>query len=200
MGHDVEVRFRLSDRDPGLQAPEQEPVARERAPLRLLRPARLLGHPEVGVAPGEARRHDADQRSRRAVEHEAACSGSRSLVEAGDPRLVAQDEDRRRARLVVRRLHHAAEERGHAEELEGARRDQVALEPLRALAGGVEDVLGLRWRSRRRTPGSARRSPGTRGRRTRDGRRAPAARVVDLDRHQPLASRRTGTARSGRCR
>jgi len=107
-------------------------------------------------------------------------------VEAGDPGLVAQHEHRRRSRLVVRRLHHAAVQGGHPEELERAGSDQVAVEPLRALTRGVEHVLagtgdhGVEHVVLLRVVEKL--GPGE------DGTPAGLAplRVVDLDRHQPL--------------
>jgi len=63
VAHDLQIRFRLGDRDPGPEMAEQEPIAPERRPFRCFRPAGLFGYPEVGIAPGEAGRHDADQRA-----------------------------------------------------------------------------------------------------------------------------------------
>src|SRR6185295_19754590 len=128
MTHGVEVRFRLAKGDTGPEVPEHEPAARELAPGRGRGPAGLFRYPHVGVAPGEAWRHDSDERARRAVEHELLVEDAGVVVEACDPGLVAKHEHGGRARLVVGRLHHPAVQGGHAEELEGARGDEEALE------------------------------------------------------------------------
>ena len=62
VAHDVEVRFRLrGSRPPASGARAGTSSAGTAVPVAACAAARLFRDPEVGVAPGEARRHDSDQ-------------------------------------------------------------------------------------------------------------------------------------------
>src|SRR2546429_1010451 len=70
VGDDREVRLRFANGNPALQVTQHEPIFWEPAAELSFRAAGLFGEPQVRIAPGEARRHDADQRARRAVQDE----------------------------------------------------------------------------------------------------------------------------------
>src|SRR5262249_53051055 len=89
----------------------------------------------------EARRHDADESSRHAVEDETAAEDLRIAVEAPSPRLVRQHEDRGRAGLRILGRQPAPEERRDAEESKRVRRDEPAVELLGPLARCPEHVF-----------------------------------------------------------
>ena len=59
-----------------------------------------------------------------------------------DPGFVTQHENRRSAGLVIRGLHHAAQQGRHAEEFEGSGSDEVSIEALGAFVRAVEYVDG----------------------------------------------------------
>src|ERR1700685_4464008 len=99
--------------------------------------AGVIGNHHLSIAPGEARGHDADQRSRRAIQDEILVQDSWIGAKVFDPGLVAQNENGRRARLIIRRLHYSAEERRHAEKFKCPGRDVISLEAQRPLAGAV---------------------------------------------------------------
>ena len=141
VGDDREVRLRFANGNPALQVTQHEPIFWEPAAELSFRAAGLFGEPQVRIAPGEARRHDADQRARRAVQDERGIEYLGVCAEAVDPDLVAQDKDRRCARLVVGGLHHAPQKCRHAHELQRPRRHQVPVETLRPPARSVENVF-----------------------------------------------------------
>src|SRR4029077_18860858 len=92
------------------------------------------------IAPAETRRHDTDKRPGRAIQYKRLVQNGGIGVESVDPHLVAQDENRWSARLIIRWLHHAPNQCGHAQKFERARRHIAAAEAVRALARSVEHV------------------------------------------------------------
>src|ERR1700680_2849077 len=112
LGDDDEVRLGFAFRDAGFEMAEHKPKAIETECGSRIGVAGLFGNPEVGVAPGKTRGHNADERACRAVQDEVFVEEGGIRVEAVDPSLVAQDEYGRRARLIVRGLHPPADEGG----------------------------------------------------------------------------------------
>jgi hypothetical protein len=140
LGNDREIRLRLAFGDSGLQMAKHKPVAIESEMWSGIGVAGLFRNPEVGIAPGKTRRHNADERAGRIVQDEGLVEDGGVGVEAVDPSLVAQDEHGGRARFIVRGLDHAADERGHAQKFKGAWRHIPAAEAIRSFAIGVEHV------------------------------------------------------------
>src|SRR6266704_6815964 len=57
-----------------------------------------------------------------------------------NPRLVSQHENRWRARLVIRRLHHPPQQRRHSQELKRSWRHKISVEALRSFSRTVQHV------------------------------------------------------------
>ena len=104
------------------------------------RTAKFFGNPQVGVAPAKARRHDADQSPRSVIQHESLIDDAGIGAKLFDPSFVTHDENWRSAGLVVGWLHHAAEQRRHAEKFKGSGRNQIGVEPLGPFDRMVENV------------------------------------------------------------
>ena len=139
---DIEIGLGLGSRDSGLEVAKKEPKAIERG-FPGFGVIGFLGYPHVGIAPAKAWWHDSNQSAGRPIQHKCRVDKTGIGVETVDPCLVAEDEDRRSGGLVVCRLHGAAEERGHPQEFEGARRDQAAAKTICTFTVGVEDVKSV---------------------------------------------------------
>src|SRR5713226_3145803 len=90
--------------------------------------AGLLRDPHVGIAPAEARRHDADERALRAVKDKGFVEDAGIGAESRYPGLVTHDKDWRRAGFIVSGLGDSAVERGHAEEFKCTGGDVASIE------------------------------------------------------------------------
>ena len=142
VGHYRKVRFRLLHGNARLQMSEQEPKLRERPGHSggCYGPVRLLGYPQVGVAPSKSRGHDSNQRSRYSIQHKRLVHNARIGPEVFHPSLIAQHEHWRSSLLVVRRLHHPPQQRGHPQKLKGPRRHVVPVEPQRPFSRTIQHV------------------------------------------------------------
>src|SRR5579863_9538950 len=79
------------------------------------------GHPELRAHLREPWRHNAHQRSRRAIQHESTAKDRSVLIKALAPHLVTHDENRRRARLAVVLCYATSRVRRHSQNLEKVR-------------------------------------------------------------------------------
>src|SRR5258706_13544741 len=134
LGDDGEVGLSLADGDARLEVAQQETEHGEAVALHGGGTTGLGRNPHIGVAPTKARGHYADEGALRAVEDKGLVDEFGIGAEAGDPGLVAHDEDGRGAGLVISGLRYAAEVGGHAQEFKGAGGDEVAVEALGAFA------------------------------------------------------------------
>src|SRR5882762_7911514 len=143
LGDNGEVGFCLANGDTWFEVPQQEPKLRKPVACRGGGPARLLRDPHVGVAPSEAWRHDADQRSLRSVKDKSLVDDRGVGAEPRNPGFVAHDKHRRRTGFIVSGLSDAAEQRGHAQKLKGAGGDEAAIKAFGTLAGAVKDIEAI---------------------------------------------------------
>src|SRR5476651_2531502 len=119
LSDDGEIRSGLRLGHARFEAPEREPEARKAAGLFL--PYRSLRNPQIGIAPGEARRHDAYQGAGDPVEEKVGVENRGIRAEALDPGFVSQNKNWRGARGVVGRLCGPAEQRSNAQKFKRAR-------------------------------------------------------------------------------
>src|SRR5882762_3642755 len=139
-GDHGEIGFCLANGNTRFEVPQQEPELRKTVAGRGGGPARLLGDPHVRIAPSEAWRHNAYKRSLRSVKDEGLVDDRGVGAEPRHPGFVAHDKHRRRTGFIISRLSDAAEQRGHAQKLEGAGGDEAAIKAFSAFAGAVEEV------------------------------------------------------------
>jgi hypothetical protein len=97
---------------------------------------------------GEARRHDADDRMRVAVETQSAPQDVRRAGERAPPQRVADYGHRVRARAFVVRLKEPAQRRPHLHHVEEVRGGARALQPARVVLVFPVDVDGQRGADR----------------------------------------------------
>src|SRR6266704_75449 len=103
-------------------------------------PSWLCRNPHVCIAPSKARGHNPNQRSRYPIQDKGLVDNSPIGGELLHPRLVTQDEHRRRTGFVIGWLHHPPQQRRHPQELKGPRRHEIAVEPLCSLSRTVQHV------------------------------------------------------------
>src|SRR5580704_9901240 len=106
LGDEREICLSRSFRNSGFEVAHEKPKTIESERRRSIGEAGFFRNPDIGIAPGKTRRHDADEYPRRPVQHEGFVQNARIGVKAVDPSLIAQNEDRRSTGLVVRWLHH----------------------------------------------------------------------------------------------
>src|SRR5690348_8094315 len=88
----------------------------------------IARHPKVRAAPGETRRHDADESTPHAVQVERLADKIPIASELVHPRVISKDEYRRSTRRVVPRLQAAPQKWRHAKELESSGSNEVGRE------------------------------------------------------------------------